>query len=106
MINTGWSGGAYGVGSRIKLSYTRAMITAALEGELDNVEYETHPIFGMMMPKTCPGVPSEILNPGNTWADKDEYDAKAKELAKQFIKNFEKYASDASEETAGTAPKV
>jgi len=106
MINTGWSGGAYGVGSRIKLSYTRAMITAALEGELDNVEYEAHPIFGMMMPKTCPGVPSEILNPGNTWADKDEYDAKAKELAKQFIKNFEKYASGASEETAGTAPKV
>jgi len=106
MINTGWSGGAYGVGSRIKLSYTRAMISAALEGELDNVEYEAHPIFGMMMPKTCPGVPSEILNPGNTWADKDEYDAKAKELAKQFIKNFEKYASGASEETAGTAPKV
>ena len=106
MINTGWTGGAYGVGKRIKLDYTRAMITAALEGELDNVEYETHPVFGFMMPKTCPGVPSEILNPGNTWADKDEYDTKAKELAKQFIKNFEKYASDASGETANAAPRV
>ena len=106
MINTGWSGGAYGVGSRIKLPYTRAMITAALEGELDNVEYEAHPVFGMMMPKTCPGVPSEILNPRNTWADKNEYDTKAKELAKLFIKNFEKYASGASGETAGAAPKI
>jgi len=106
MINTGWSGGAYGTGSRIKLPYTRAMITAALEGKLDNVEYEAHPVFGMMMPKTCPGVPSEILNPRNTWADKDEYDTKAKDLAKQFIKNFEKYASGASEETASAAPKA
>jgi len=106
LINTGWSGGAYGVGTRIKLPYTRAMITAALEGDLDNVEYEAHPVFGFMMPKTCPDVPSEILNPRNTWADKEEYDAKAKDLAKQFIKNFEKYASGASGETAGAAPKV
>ena len=106
MINTGWTGGAYGVGSRIKLSYTRAMITAALEGKLENVEYETHRVFGFMMPTSCPGVPSEILNPRNTLADKDEYDAKAKDLAQQFIKNFEKYATGASEETAGAAPKV
>ncbi|MBA3674255.1 MAG: phosphoenolpyruvate carboxykinase (ATP) [Chitinophagaceae bacterium] len=106
LINTGWSGGAYSVGTRIKLPYTRAMITAALEGDLDTVEYEAHPVFGFMMPKTCPDVPSEILNPRNTWADKDEYDAKAKDLAKQFIKNFEKYASGASGETAGAAPKV
>lgn len=106
LINTGWSGGAYGVGSRIKLSYTRAMITAALEGKLDNAAYEAHPVFGYMMPTTCPGVPSEILNPRNTWANKDAYDEKAKDLAKQFIKNFEKYASGASEETAGAAPKI
>jgi phosphoenolpyruvate carboxykinase (ATP) len=106
MINTGWSGGAYGEGSRIKLSYTRAMITAALEGKLDNAEFEVHPVFGFMMPKTCAGVPSEILNPGNTWADKDNYDAKAKDLAKQFINNFEKYASHAGEETAAAAPKI
>lgn len=106
MINTGWTGGAYGTGIRIKLDYTRAMITAALEGELENVEYEPHPVFGFMMPKSCPGVPSEILNPRNTWADKNEYDIKAKELAKLFIKNFEKYASDASGETADAAPKI
>jgi phosphoenolpyruvate carboxykinase (ATP) len=82
------------------------MIAAALESKLDNAEYELHPIFEFMMPTSCPGVPSEILNPRNTWADKDEYDAKAKDLAKQFIKNFEKYASGASEETAGAAPKI
>jgi phosphoenolpyruvate carboxykinase (ATP) len=106
MINTGWSGGAYGTGSRMKLSYTRAMITAALDGALDNATFEAHPIFGMQMPTACPGVPSDILNPRNTWADKDAYDAKAKNLAEQFIKNFEKYASGATAETLAAAPKV
>ncbi|MBA2249306.1 MAG: phosphoenolpyruvate carboxykinase (ATP) [Chitinophagaceae bacterium] len=106
MINTGWSSGPYGVGSRMKLPYTRNMITAALEGDLKNVEYEAHPIFGMMMPKTCPGVPSEILNPRNTWADKNDYDEKAKNLAQQFIKNFKKYESAAGEETRNSAPKI
>ena len=106
MINTGWSGGAYGTGERIKLPYTRAMITAALEGKLDNAEFEAHPIFGMMIPKECPGVPTEILNPRNTWADKNDYDEKAKDLAKRFVDNFEKYASGASEETRNGAPKI
>ncbi len=106
MINTGWSGGPYGIGSRMKLPYTRAMITAALEGKLDNVSFEAHPIFGMMMPKECPNVPAEILNPRNTWANKESYDAKAKELAKQFVKNFEKYAAGVNEETLAAAPKV
>jgi phosphoenolpyruvate carboxykinase (ATP) len=106
MINTGWSGGPYGVGSRMKLAYTRAMITAALEGKLDNVEYEAHPVFGMMMPKQCPNVPSEILNPRNTWEDKNAYDEKAIVLAKKFIANFEKYASGVSEEILAAAPKI
>jgi phosphoenolpyruvate carboxykinase (ATP) len=106
MINTGWSGGPYGVGQRMKLGYTRAMITAALEGKLDDVECEVHPVFGMKMPKACPGVPSEVLNPRNTWADKDAYDTKSKDLARQFIKNFEKYASGVSEEILAAAPKV
>ncbi len=106
MVNTGWSGGAYGTGQRMKLAYTRAMITAALDGELDNVESEAHPVFGMMMPKACPGVPSEILNPRNTWADKAAYDEKAKDLAGKFVKNFEKYASGVSEEILAAAPKV
>lgn len=106
MVNTGWSGGAYGVGSRMKLAYTRAMITAALEGKLDSVGYEAHPVFGMMMPTDCPGVPTEILNPRNTWADKEAYDAQAKHLAQLFIKNFEKYASGANEEILAAAPRI
>ncbi len=106
MVNTGWSGGPYGVGHRMKLSYTRAMITAALNGELNNVKFEAHPVFGMLMPKSCPNVPDEILNPRNTWEDKAAYDTKANDLAKQFIKNFEKYASGVSEETLAAAPKA
>lgn len=106
MVNTGWSGGPYGVGSRTKLSYTRAMITAALDGKLDNVSYEAHPVFGMLMPTECPDVPSEILRPRNAWADKDAYDAMAKILAAQFVKNFEKYASGSNEEILAAAPKI
>jgi phosphoenolpyruvate carboxykinase (ATP) len=106
MINTGWSGGPYGVGSRMKLAYTRAMITAALEGKLDDVEYEAHPVFGMMMPKECPNVPSEILNPRNTWEDKNAYDEKAAVLANKFVKNFEKYADGVSVEILAAAPKT
>ncbi|MCW3088887.1 MAG: pckA [Sediminibacterium sp.] len=106
MINTGWSGGPYGVGKRMKLDYTRAMITAALQGNLDAVAYEIHPVFGMMMPLNCPGVPAEILNPRNTWADTHAYDAKAKDLAQQFIQNFTKYAAGVQEEILQAAPKI
>jgi len=106
MVNTGWSGGPYGVGHRMKLGYTRAMITAALNGDLDKVEFEQHPVFGMMMPKSCPNVPDEILNPRNTWDDKAAYDVKAKDLAQQFIKNFEKYASGVNDEILAAAPKA
>ena len=106
LINTGWSGGSYGTGSRMKLSHTRAMITAALEGKLDNVNYETHPVFGVQMPITCPDVPDEVLNPKNTWADKKAYDVTAKNLAQQFIDNFKKYESGVGEEILNAAPKV
>ncbi len=106
MINTGWSGGSYGTGKRIKLAYTRAMITAALKGELDGVDYECHPVFGMLMPVRCPGVPPEILNPRSTWADKAAYDATSKELAVQFVQNFEKYAAGVSEEILKAAPNT
>ena len=106
MINTGWSGGSYGTGSRIKLGYTRAMITPALEGKLDKVNFEAHPLFGMMMPVSCPGAPAEILNPRNTWADKTAYDATAKKLAARFIKNFEKYAAGVTAEILAAAPAV
>ncbi len=106
MINTGWSGGGYGVGKRMKLDYTRAMITAALEGKLDTVEYESHRVFGIQMPKSCPNVPNEILNPRETWADESAYEEAAKKLALQFINNFEKYASGVTEEILASAPKV
>jgi phosphoenolpyruvate carboxykinase (ATP) len=106
LINTGWTGGPYGTGSRMKLPYTRAMITAALNGELNNVEYETHSIFGLDMPTTCPNVPDEILNPRNTWEDQGAYDAKASELARSFVENFEKYAEKANEEILEAAPRI
>ena len=106
LINTGWSGGPYGVGSRIKLKYTRAMISAILEGELDNVDYETHPIFGLHMPKYCPGVPSEILDPMNTWLQKGAYISKAIQLAHSFHINFDKFASEASEEILSGGPLI
>jgi phosphoenolpyruvate carboxykinase (ATP) len=106
MINTGWSGGGYNIGTRIKLAHTRAMITAALEGDLNNAAYETHSIFGMQVPTQCPSVPSEILNPRNTWNDKEAYDTMAKKLAQQFIKNFEKYAAGVNEEVLAAAPKA
>ena len=106
LINTGWSGGAYGTGSRIKLAYTRAMIPAALRGELDQVAFEKHDVFGMAMPTTCPNVPAEILTPRNTWADKNAYVAKANWLAAEFTKNFEKYADKANAEILAAAPKV
>ena len=105
MINTGWSGGGYGVGSRMKLEYTRAMITAALEGKLDNVKYHPHSIFGMMMPDECAGVPSEMLSAKFTWKDKDAYVATAHKLARYFIKNFEKYKDGVGEEILAGAPK-
>ena len=104
MINTGWSGGGYGVGKRMKLDFTRAMITAALEGKLDKVEYEPHPVFGMQIPTICPDVPAEILNPRSTWASATAYDEAAKKLALQFIQNFEKYASGVTDEILAAAP--
>ncbi len=103
LVNTGWSGGPYKVGKRMKLKYTRAMITASLNGELNDVNYEKHKIFGLMMPETCPNVPNEILHPRNMWHDKKEYDKTANELAKKFINNFEKFAdyAYANEEILG-----
>jgi phosphoenolpyruvate carboxykinase (ATP) len=106
MINTGWTGGPYGIGSRMKLKYTRAMITAALEGKLEDAVFETHPVFGMAVPAACPGVPAEILNPGNTWTDKKAYEDKAKYLGGLFIKNFEKYKDGVATEVLAAAPTI
>jgi phosphoenolpyruvate carboxykinase (ATP) len=106
LLNTGWVGGAYGVGSRIKLSYTRSLISAALNGDLDNVEYGNTAYFGLKFPKTCKDVPTEILEPQNAWKDKAGFKTKAQNLATQFIKNFEQYASAANEEIIAAAPKL
>lgn len=106
LINTGWTGGPYGVGTRMKLCFTRAMISAALEGQLNNVEFEKDEVFGFEIPTSCPNVPTSLLNPKNTWADKHAYDVKARFLAKQFIKNFEQYAKGVSNEILNAAPRV
>ncbi|MBK9271215.1 MAG: phosphoenolpyruvate carboxykinase (ATP) [Saprospiraceae bacterium] len=106
LVNTGWTGGPYGVGSRIKLSYTRAMITAALSGELNQVKFKTHDIFGLHFPETCPGVSNEVLDPSTTWANATEYNDKARALAELFNKNFEKYKSKASPDIISAGPKA
>ncbi|SFG58740.1 phosphoenolpyruvate carboxykinase (ATP) [Pedobacter insulae] len=106
LVNTGWSGGAYGVGQRMKLSYTRAMITAALNGSLESADFTEHTIFGLMMPTHCAGVPSEILNPRNTWYDKNAYDFKANELAIAFLNNYKQFEAFSSEEIQKALPKV
>lgn len=97
LVNTGWTGGEYGVGSRMKLAYTRAMIQAALEGELTNVETIQDDIFGLEIPLHVPGVPDEVLQPAKTWDDKEAYEAKATELAAKFRSNFKKFSSLPSE---------
>jgi phosphoenolpyruvate carboxykinase (ATP) len=89
LVNTGWSGGAYGVGSRMKISHTRAMVTAVLDGRLRDVPTEPHPVFGIRVPTAIPGVPNNVLNPRDTWANPDAYDVKAQELWAQFQKNYD-----------------
>ena len=91
LINTGWTGGAFGTGKRMKLSHTRAMVNAALHGELDNVRTETDPIFGLAIPAEIKGVPADVLNPRRTWSDPSAYDGQARKLAEMFRKNFEKF---------------
>ena len=101
LINTGWTGGPYGVGSRFKLSYTRAILSAVLDGSLANATFVEHPVFGLHMPTAVPGVPTEVLDPRNTWADKAAYDAKAKDLATRFRANDAKYTLSDAVRTAG-----
>lgn len=94
LVNTGWSGGPYGIGKRMDLGLTRTMITAAITGELDKVAFIPDPIFGMFVPQYCPGVPKIVLNPRNTWENKNAYDKQANELAERFKKNFEKLTNN------------
>lgn len=106
LINTGWSGGPFGVGERIALKYTRQMVTAALAGQLDKVETRIDPVFGFKVPLSCPGVPSEILDPKSTWADPAAYDAKAQELARAFHANFNKKYADLAPQVRQAGPRL
>jgi len=103
LVNTGWQGGPYGVGKRMSLPYTRAMVNALVDGKLADVEFEIEPSFGLSIPKSCPGVPPELLNPRNSWKDKAAYDKLAAELSARFAKNFEQF--DAAPEVKAAAPK-
>lgn len=106
LVNTGWTGGPHGVGSRMKLRYTRRMVSAALAGELENVETTVDPTFGLEIPVQVEGVPTEILVPKNTWSDGAAYDAQAAKLAQMFVKNFEQFADGVNDEVKAAAPKV
>jgi phosphoenolpyruvate carboxykinase (ATP) len=105
LVNTGWTGGPYGAGTRMKIAYTRAMIRAALEGALDGVHTRTDPVFGLHVPASCPDVPPEVLDPRSTWKDGVAYDAKAVELASDFKTNFEQFAGSVSGDVRAAGPR-
>jgi len=104
LINTGWSSGPYGVGERIAIALTRKMITAALSGELNQVAYKKHTIFNLQMPRSCLGVPADILDPAETWDNNDDYNVQAKNLAGLFKKNFRKF-DNAPESVKSAGPQ-
>jgi phosphoenolpyruvate carboxykinase (ATP) len=106
LVNTGWTGGPYGVGERIKIAYSRGVIRAAMTGALDKVPYETDPVFGLEVPAQCPDVPSEVLNPRNTWSDKKAYDEQARKLAGLFAENFKEFESEAAPEVIAAGPRA
>jgi phosphoenolpyruvate carboxykinase (ATP) len=105
LVNTGWTGGSYGVGERMPISATRELLRAALAGGLANVEYRIDPVFGFEVPVEVPGVDAKLLDPRSTWADPDAYDAKAHELATMFRNNFAAFAEDAGPEIAAAGPR-
>jgi len=103
-VNTGWTGGPYGVGKRMKIGYTRAMIRAVLSGALDGVGYEKHPLFNLDMPTACTDVPAEVLKPRNTWSNAADYDQQAAKLAAMFIENFKTFEDSVSAEVLAAGP--
>ena len=106
LVNTGWVGGPYGVGKRISIKYTRALLNAALDGRLNEVAFSKDPIFGFEMPKSCPDVPAEVLDPSSSWTDKKEYDRRYKDLAMRFKQNFAKFTDGTPQEVIDAGPKV
>jgi phosphoenolpyruvate carboxykinase (ATP) len=106
LVNTGWIGGPYGIGKRISIHYTRAMLAAALKGDLEHVPYRADPVFGFQVPLQCPGIPDEVLDPSSSWSNKDEYWKKYRQLAMRFIENFRKFADACPPEVLAAGPKV
>ncbi|MCB0120312.1 MAG: phosphoenolpyruvate carboxykinase (ATP), partial [Anaerolineales bacterium] len=106
LVNTGWVGGPYGVGKRISIKYTRALLNAALEGKLNDVEFKQDPIFGFEVPMTCPNVPEDVLDSSSSWGDKKEYDRRYKDLAMRFKQNFGKFENGTPKEVLEAGPKV
>jgi phosphoenolpyruvate carboxykinase (ATP) len=106
LVNTGWTGGPYGVGSRMKIAHTRATITAALTGQLDGASYRRHPIFNVDVPMTCPGVPDSVLDPRSTWPDAGKYDEQAAKLATMFVENFRAFEKDVAPSVKEAGPKA
>jgi phosphoenolpyruvate carboxykinase (ATP) len=106
LVNTGWTGGPYGVGSRMKIAHTRAMINAALSGALDGVSYDRDPIFNLDVPTDCPGVPAEVLKPRNTWKDQEAYDTQARKLAQMFVDNFKTFEATSTAAVKDAGPAV
>ena len=106
LVNTGWSGGPFGVGHRMPIKHTRALISAALAGDLDNVPCDQDPVFKVDVPVSCPGVPAEILRPRGTWTNAADFDQQAAKLAAMFVQNFEKFASTASTEVIEAGPRA
>ncbi len=106
LVNTGWTGGPFGEGSRMKIAYTRRMVDELLNGSLNSVEFEIDPVFGLQVPVSCPGIPQEVLNPRNTWKDPLAYDAQAKKLAVMFQENFKQFADGVPEEVLAAGPRI
>ncbi|MCS6777772.1 MAG: phosphoenolpyruvate carboxykinase (ATP) [Chloroherpetonaceae bacterium] len=104
LVNTGWTGGPFGVGRRMDLTHTRAMLDAAIRGQLEGVTFHREPVFGLWIPETVPGVPSEVLNPRNTWSDPEAYDRQARMLARRFVANFEQYRGEISQDILAALP--
>jgi phosphoenolpyruvate carboxykinase (ATP) len=105
LVNTGWTGGAYGVGKRMGITHTRAMIAAALGGRLDQVSYRNDPVFNLDVPATCPGVPDAVLDPRSTWPNPQAYDEQARKLARMFVDNFKVFEQDVAPSVKAAGPK-
>jgi phosphoenolpyruvate carboxykinase (ATP) len=106
LVNTGWTGGSFGLGKRISIKHTRALLNAALSGKLDKVAFRSDPVFGFEVPTECEGIPSRILDPASTWPSRDEYDQKYQALAARFIENFKLMTEGCPEEVIQAGPKL